>query len=188
MEQLELLRKIIETLEDVHVPYALVGSMASGAYGEPRMTRDIDIVADLRAEHVSRLCAAFPAAEYYVSKDAAFEAVLHRGQFNIIHAASANKIDIMLPRRGPWEEQQLSRARRMRIFSDLDCSVAAPEDVIIAKLRYYREGGSEKHVRDIAGILKVSCSLVDREYVARWAEALGLGGTWHGVLGKIAGG
>ncbi len=186
MEQLELLRRIIETLEDLHVPYALVGSMASGAYGEPRMTRDIDLIADLRPEHVSRLCAAFPAAEYYISREAAMEAVLRRGQFNLIHAASANKVDIMLPRRGPWEEQQLVRARRLRILPDRDCSVAAPEDVIIAKMRYYRDGGSEKHLRDIAGILKVSGALVDREYLARWAETLGLGEIWYRICGKIA--
>jgi hypothetical protein len=187
MEQLELLRKAVETLEDLHVAYVLVGSMASGAYGEPRMTRDIDLVADLRAEHVPLLCAAFPAAEYYVSKDAAMEAVLRRGQFNIIHASSANKIDFMIPRRGPWEEQQLARGRRLRIFPDRECSVAAPEDVIIAKMRYYRDGGSEKHLRDIAGILKVSGQLVERDYVERWAVELDLQVIWRKILGKING-
>ena len=50
---------------------------------------------------------------------------------------------------------------------------------------YYQEGGSEKHVRDIAGILKISSTMVDREYVARWAESLGLGDVWKAILGRV---
>jgi hypothetical protein len=63
--------------------------------------------------------------------------------------------------------------------------VASPEDVIIGKMLYYREGGSEKHLRDITGILKVSGDQVDRAYVARWAAELGVTEIWQAVLRRL---
>jgi len=50
----------------------------------------------------------------------------------------------------------LSHRRKLRILPDRDVFVARPEDVILSKMQYYREGGSEKHLRDITGMLKVS--------------------------------
>ncbi|MGB7629787.1 MAG: hypothetical protein WBM29_01750, partial [Candidatus Deferrimicrobium sp.] len=53
---------------------------------------------------------------------------------------------------------------------------------IIKKMEYSRDGASEKHLRDITGILKVSDAGLDRGYVARWAEAKGLTEIWKAVL------
>lgn len=187
MEQIEFLRKVVDAFEDLRIPYCLVGSFASAAYGEPRMTRDIDLVADLGPGEAPRLCAAFPPPEYHVSLQAATDAVLRRGQFNIIHSASANKVDVMVAGRGPWEVEEMARRRRIRLLPDRDCSVAAPEDVVIAKMLSYGEGGSEKHLRDITGILRVSGAIVDRGYVERWATELGLLGIWRAILRRLDG-
>ena len=63
--------------------------------------------------------------------------------------------------------------------------MARPEDVIVGKMVYYQEGGSEKHLRDITGILMVSGDDVDREYVAGWAERLGLAEVWAAILHRL---
>ena len=63
MEQFEFLRYAIAILERLKIPYALVGSWESGIYGEPRFTRDIDIVVDLAMGSVPGFCAAFPNGE-----------------------------------------------------------------------------------------------------------------------------
>ena len=62
---------------------------------------------------------------------------------------------------------------------------AAPEDVIIKKMEYYKEGGSEKHLRDIAGILKISGETVDRSYIAEWARRLDLVDIWDAIQKKL---
>src|SRR5438105_4821651 len=142
----------------------VVGSFASGAYGEPRLTQDIDIVISPTAPaELNRLCAAFPPDDFYASIDAALQA-LHQpaGQFNVIHPTSGNKIDFMIARKDEWGREQVARRQRMRLLPDRQGYVARPEDVIIGKMLYYQEGGSEKHLRDIAGILKVSGENVDR--------------------------
>jgi hypothetical protein len=185
VNQAELLRRAIDVLESEQIAYMLVGSFASMAYGEPRLTQDIDIVVDLAAEQLDAFCAAFPAEEYYVSRAAARQAVLRGGQFNVIHPTSGNKVDFMLVRRDDWGRAQLARRRRLTILPELNAYTASPEDVILGKLWYYREGGSEKHLRDIAAMLQVSGELIDKAYVADWARQLGLVDIWEAVLARL---
>ena len=185
MEQADLLRKVIDVLENLGGAYMIVGSIASGAYGEPRLTQDIDVVAELEYGDVDRLCEFFGSEEYYFSPEAARQAIRTAGQFNIIHPASGNKIDVMLPRQDAWGQCQLARRNRVVILPDMEGYTARPEDVILAKMQYYREGGSEKHLRDITGILKVSGEDVDRAYVNKWAEQLNLKEIWDAILRRL---
>jgi hypothetical protein len=164
-----------------------VGSYASSIWGEARFTQDIDIVVSLSAHNIDQLCEAFPAPEFYLSPIAAREAVERHSQFNVIHPTSGNKIDFMIAGSNPWSESQLQRGRRVPIFADHEVSIAAPEDVILGKLVYYREGGSDKHLRDIAGILSISGNQVDLPYTEKFARQLGVVDTWHEILKKIEG-
>ncbi|MGA2618356.1 MAG: hypothetical protein ABSF26_12150 [Thermoguttaceae bacterium] len=185
MEQAELLHHVVDVLEQQGITYLLVGSLASGVYGEPRLTHDIDVVVELRPDQAARLCTAFPSPEYYVSEQAARAAVATGGQFNVIHPASGNKIDFMIARRDAWGLSQISRRRREQILPGRPGYTAAPEDVILGKLWYYQEGGSEKHLRDIAGILQVSGDEIDMEYVGHWAQQLGLSDEWQAVIERL---
>jgi hypothetical protein len=112
------------------------------------------------------------------------EAVRSKSQFNIIHSTSGNKIDLLIVPAGAWGQTEISRRQRVQILPDLEGYCARPEDVILGKMVYYREGGSEKHLRDITGILKVSGDAVDRRYVSRWAEEMGLADIWRAILGR----
>jgi len=185
VEQVDLLRHLIDVLEGMGVPYMLVGSFASGAYGEPRLTQDIDVVVDLPQSRVGEFCGAFPSQEYYVSPEAASRAAECGGQFHIIHPTSGNKIDVLIARTDAYGRAQLARRQRVRILPDQDGYTARPEDVIIGKMEYYREGGSEKHLRDITGILMVSGDEVDRDYVTRWARELSLSEIWEAILRRL---
>jgi hypothetical protein len=188
VEQAELLRHVIAVLESQQLTYMVVGSYASSIYGEPRFTHDIDIVVQLAIDTANRLCAAFPSPEFYVSQTAAREAVSMRGQFNVIHPASGNKIDFMVARNDPWGRLQLTRRIRRPILPDQDAFVAAPEDVIVAKLWYYHEGGSDKHLRDIAAMLQTSGELINMQYVDQWAQQLGFADHWRAVVDRVHGG
>src|SRR3989304_5258952 len=92
----ELLGHIVEILERLQIPYIVTGSIASMAYGEPRLTNDIDIVADVEEKHISGLLEAFPPNEFYISEDMIRDAIRRKSQFNIIHPASGLKIDIII--------------------------------------------------------------------------------------------
>ena len=187
MEQIELLRLAIGVLENLNVPYAIVGSYGSSVFGEPRFTRDIDIVVALTESVVAAFCEAFPEPDFYLSEAAVRDAVRGRSQFNLLHPTSGNKVDFILPRNDPWGRTQLSRATRIRLQPDLEAFVAAPEDVIVGKLWYFSEGGGDRHLRDIAGILRVSGERVDRDAVERWAKELGYLEGWRQVTALVDG-
>jgi hypothetical protein len=184
MEPSDLLRYVVEVCERLGLRYFVTGSMATIFFGEPRLTNDIDIVVDLPRERMADFATAFPAAEFYVSEEAIGRAVLRRGQFNVIHPASGLKVDVMIPSPTPFNDSRFRRIRRLQPAPDYEAMFASPEDVILKKLEYYREGGSEKHIRDIAGILRISGKHIDRTYLEEWADRLGLAEIWAKVLGS----
>ena len=186
MEQAEVLSYVFELLERLGLPYMVVGSFASAAYGEPRSTLDLDVVIEITAPDIDRLCAAFPPSDFYVSLDAAKAALkLPAGQFNVLHATSGFKIDFMIARKDAWGKAQLSRRQRVPILPGIMGYAARPEDIIIGKMLYYQEGGSEKHMRDITGMLKTVPAEIDKGYISQWATKLDLDDIWQVVLDRL---
>ena len=182
----ELLQVIADFFESHQIVYRVVGSMASIAYGENRFTNDIDIVADLRSRHVDSLCDFFPPPDYFIARHAVEDAIRKRFQFNIIHVTSGLKIDVMLPKATEYAALEQSRARRLSDPDGLSAWFAAPEDVILNKLIFFQLGGIEKHLRDIAGIIKVKQDELDLDYIHVWSEKLNVASEWGLVKQRIA--
>lgn len=178
MEQHELLRHAARCFDKHGIRYFVTGAVAAIAYGEPRLTIDIDIVADLREDEIPKLKGCYPEGEFYFDEDSAKRAVSARSQFNIIHPESGLKIDVMISRGDEFDENRFRRARRLRLLEDTEVAFASPEDVILKKMAFYRDGGSEKHLRDIAGILKISAGGIDLAYIGEWAKKLDLEEIW----------
>ncbi len=185
MGPFELLQKVVETFERLQIPYLVTGSIAAMAYGEPRLTNDIDIVAAIEKKHVSDLLKAFPDNEFYISKEMISDAIVNQGQFNIIHPASGLKVDVIIRQNTSFDNSRFRRIRRIYPAESYQANFASPEDVIIKKMEYYREGGSEKHLRDITGILKISGDVVDKNYISEWANRLGLTDIWDAVQKRL---
>lgn len=178
MEQDELLLFTANALDRLAIRYALVGSFASGIWGEARFTQDIDLVVELAEDQVDSLCAAYPEDEFYVSPAAVRDAVAARRPFNVIHPRSGNKVDFMMQGTDPWQLGELDRAIRISLGDGCEISVASPTDVIIGKLAYFAEGRSDKHLRDIVGILRISGANVDRALVDAAATSFALMSEW----------
>ncbi len=186
MEQSELLRFLVTALENLNLSYFITGSTVTIFYGEPRFTNDIDVVVDLPEKQVPAFCRQFPEAEFYLSEEAVRDAIERRSQFNIIHPRSGLKIDVMIPPASEFNTSRFARARRIHAGADWDALFATPEDAIIKKLEYYREGGSDKHLRDIAGVLKTSGPEIDLEYLEFWIQSLELSEVWRSVRQKMS--
>lgn len=183
----ELLQKVITAFEELNIHYIVTGSVASMAYGEPRLTNDIDIVADIKLEQIAFLERYFPHDEFYFDRNMAINAINNKSQFNIIHPAAGLKVDIILYKDTEFDRTRFTRSKRIQPAEEYRADFAAPEDVIIKKMEYYKEGGSDKYLRDITGILKVSGRDVDREYIITWAKKLGLMKIWEAVETRVSG-
>jgi hypothetical protein len=186
MELFELLQKIVKVFEQLAIPYLVTGSVASMAYGEPRLTNDIDIVVDLKLFHIPALLAAFPKEDYYIDDEMIKEAIHRIGQFNIIHPSSGLKVDVIIKGDIPFDQSRFERTRKI-YPGPYSADFASPEDVIIKKMEYYKLGGSEKHLRDITGIFKISGDSIDREYISQWATKLDLNEIWDMLKRRLEG-
>ncbi len=176
------LSPFLEPLERLGFPYCITGSVAASVYGEPRLTADVDIVLLLRIRDVAALRSAFPEGDYYVPPDETLKLELARdlrGMFNLIHHTSQFKADIYLAARDPLHAWALAHRRRIELGEGNrgGAWIAPPEYVILRKLEYLREGGQDKHVRDIRFILAVTA--VDRAFLETEVERLGLWEQWR---------
>jgi hypothetical protein len=182
MEQSELLRYVCTVFERLEIKYLVTGSQATLVFGEPRFTNDIDIVADLRLDNLTAFVNAFPDEEFYLSREAAREAISRREMFNIIHPTSGLKIDVMIAAETPFDRARMNRGRQVQIAPDFVAMFASPDDVILKKMEFYKIAGSEKHLRDIAGVLKISGDKLDRNYIAQNAARAGVLDIWQRIL------
>jgi hypothetical protein len=159
------------------------GSVAVVVYGEPRLTHDVDLVAVLEPQHIAGMAQAFPPADFYCppEEEIRLEAERdQRGHFNLIHHQTGFKADVYLAGRDPLHAWALARTRRLDIDGE-PIVLAPPEYVIVRKLEFFREGGSEKHLRDIRSILATSPDQVDRGEMERLVSERGLQEAWSRV-------
>jgi hypothetical protein len=180
LPELELLRRVKDIFERLGIFYFVTGSIASITYGEPRTTNDIDIVASIQAFHVRALCEAFQSPEFYMSEDAARDAVRTHFQFNILHPSTGLKVDVIIPGETEFDRNVAKRVLRLNVADDLATTMISPEDVVLHKLLFYCAGESDKHLRDIAGVMRVHG--VDREYITSWADKLEVRDIWEAVV------
>jgi len=169
---------IIEALEQLQVSYHIGGSFAIAAYGVPRASVDVDLVAELRLEHVEWFVARLQ-GRYYVNGERVREAILEQSSFNLVDMETAMKVDVFIPERTPFADQEQARARSELFEVALGPRfffVKSPEDLVLRKLRWYRDGGevSERQWSDVVGLLRAQAVMLDDEYLRRWATELGV--------------
>jgi hypothetical protein len=177
-ELLEALGPVVEGLQELGVSYVITGSVAALAYGMYRSTADVDILADLRPEHVEPLVARL-ADTYYIDADMLYDAIQHRSSCNLIHLESMLKIDLFIPGDEQFETLTFQRARVEEYNTpkgEYGFRFTSPEDLILRKLEWYRHTGltSERQWGDILGVLKVQAPVLDFDYMRGWAQRLGL--------------
>lgn len=186
----EPFRCFIEPLEGAAIPYCVTGSVAAGIYGEPRPTRDIDVVLLVRMNELPGFRAAFPIEHYYVPPTEVIVNELARGQrgcLNLYHHVTGFKCDLFFVVRDELHIWAIAN-RRLGTYGDSPLWLAPPEYVILRKLEYFREGGQDKHINDMRGMLAVT--KVDRAFIEHHIERLGLAEQWAELLQayRLAGG
>ena len=166
-----LLADVIPRLDRAGVPYMVTGSLASSYYGEPRSTRDLDIVIDPDAASLERLVDELVEGRFYVDRDAALEALHDRSQFNAMDA-DATKIDFVIRRIVRSRSRSSARRERADLLGT-PAFVATAEDVVLSKLEWAVETDSDRQLSDAAAILAIDDGL-DLAYIDRWAAVLGV--------------
>jgi hypothetical protein len=163
---------VIEVLESLDISYMVVGGFAAIFYGEPRLTIDVDIVIDMRWEHIRPFVAAFPIPDYYVSEEGIRDSLLRRYPFNVIQPTTGAKVDLVPLPRDSFTRAAFQRRQRM-VYDEAGRSAdfITPEDIVIAKLIAHRKTGSDKHLQDAQGVLVMQWGELDLEAMRLSAQA-----------------
>lgn len=164
-------------LDGLGIRYLVGGSFASSVHGEPRSTNDVDIVADVRLEHLDAFVEAV-SKDYYLSRTAAREAIRAGASFNVIHVGAALKVDVFVAGNDPFNEERLEKRQLIEIFGDPPASiyVDTAEHSVLRKLEWFRRGGevSDRQWRDVVAILRLQGASLDGPHLATWADRLGV--------------
>lgn len=177
----ELFLLFVRPLNRAGIRYVVTGSVAAIFYGEPRLTHDVDFVVFLRDADFEALGKGFPATEFYLPPPETIVAEARReqrGHFNIIHLETGFKADLYLTGRDELNAWAFKLRRAVQLAGET-VVLAPAEYVIVRKLEYYREGGSEKHLRDIRSMLAVSGDQLDRSALNDWVQRRGLQAEWR---------
>jgi hypothetical protein len=181
------LATLAAALDSLRIPYLIGGSLASSAHGVLRATLDVDILAGVSAAHAGALCAALGDG-WYADADHIRQALAAGRAFNLIHIASARKFDVF-PATSEFHASELARATRLEldVFGERAIyPVATAEDILLAKLMWYREGGqvSQRQWSDITGLLE-SNQAPDLTYLRNWSRKLGIEELLHRAINGI---
>ena len=172
MTQDEGVRDFLGILERLGIATLVVGSYASNAWGHPRATHDLDLVVELEERKATQLVRQLD-AEYYADEEAALEAVRMKRMFNVIHVSSGTKVDLWVRPETEYEEARFARRKQVDLWG-MKVSVASAEDVILAKLLWFRKGGqvSNNQWNDSRGVWEVQGDGLDVGYLDTWAGKL----------------
>lgn len=170
-EELEVLKVVTERLNRTNIPYMVSGSMAANYYTVPRMTRDIDIVIELKEKDIDKFVELF-AGDFYLNREMIKKEVRRYGIFNLIHNQYVIKIDFVVKKSSAFQDTEFSRKRQVLIKSSHVWFIS-PEDLVISKLNWAKESHSEIQLKDVRNLLETVDNL-DFKYIDKWISQLGL--------------
>ena len=175
---LSAVEPVIRAFEKIGIDYYIGGSVASSAYGLARATLDVDMVSDLKIQHVHPLVEML-GTDYYIDEDMILNAIERRSSFNLIHIETMIKVDVFLSKDDSFSKEAFKRKRKESLDIEAGAAefyFASCEDIILNKLLWFRKGDnvSESQWSDVLGVLKVQGESLDKEYLMHWAGKIGI--------------
>ncbi len=170
--QQEFLLRLTRLLGEAGIPYMTTGSTSSSIHGRPRATQDVDIVIDSTHDQLDSFISLL-GQDYYVSRDAASEALRRRGMFNVIGLDGGWKADLIIRRDRPFSHEEFRRRHRIEVMGQA-LWIAASEDIILSKLEWMKGRDSDIQYSDALGIAIAQWGNLDLAYLEKWAVELGV--------------
>lgn len=190
LEYSEFALLVLEALDAVGIPYLIGGAVAAWAWGEPRATRDLDLVIQITEGAIAKFSEELKKRNMLLPTDIIQERLKdNRGDvpLNAIHSSSGYKADLYLLREG---DHFRAEAFKRRVLVDLgpglgELYLHTPEDLILNKLIYYSVSQQTKHIRDIAAIVQTMGDNLDSDYIQRWVDEKELHALWKTIKLQI---
>jgi hypothetical protein len=183
--ELKNLLTFLRKIEFLSLDYMITGSVASILYGKPRLTQDMDVVVIFPLSKVKAFVGSFDINDYYCPPDEAVQEAVQlgeKGHMNVIDQKTGFKIDLYPAGDDELTKWGFENRKQIELIENEEVWVAPPEYVILKKLAYHNEGGSQKHIEDIKGMLEVSGDQINTSFIEKWVSKSELTDGWASVL------
>ncbi len=177
----EFIADVVSRLEGASIEYMIGGSVASSIYGEPRTTRDIDIVVEVTSDSLASLFAGLDRSRMHVDEPPRDQPVLAGQVYNLLDTHGGWKADLVVRKARSFSVNEFARRVRRDVLGTA-AMVASAEDVLLTKLEWSQVSGSSRQIDDARGIVTVQGDRLDFEYLRRWAAELGVVELLEGLL------
>lgn len=162
-----LLKKIAEQLEKAGIPYMIIGGQAVLVYGEPRLTKDIDITVGINVDEIGKIIS--------ITKKLGLKNLVENVEdftkktmvLPVVDQKSGIRIDVVFSF-SPYEIQAIERTTPIK-FGKTTVRFASLEDVVIHKII----AGRPRDIEDVKSILLKNKNY-DRQYVLKWLKEFDL--------------
>jgi hypothetical protein len=169
--------QVVAALERMDMAYIIGGSLATAVHGVARATMDVDLLVDIHVSQVDMLVQQL-GDDFFADVEMMRNAIRQGMSFNLIHKETMFKVDIFPKANRPFDQSQLERRISLPLAMDPErmAYIASPEDNILAKLDWYRQGGevSDRQWQDVINVISIQGDRLDREYLKKWAVQLGV--------------
>jgi predicted nucleotidyltransferase len=162
---------VIETLQHLHVPFMIVGSLATNFHGVPRSTRDADFVVQLTPDALREISAHL-GDRFRLQPQTSFETITGTTRHVFRLAKSPFIVELFELTDDPHDVERFARRQRVQVFGQA-AFVATAEDTIVTKLRWARHGHRTKDIEDVRNVIAVQQESLDWDYIRRWCTTHG---------------
>lgn len=178
----KLLIQVVSILNQLKINYFITGGLARAVWGTPRSTSDIDVVVKILESQVDLLAKALRKISKlgYIDEDTAREAIRDKGEFNFIDPDSGLKVDFWVAKNNEKSLSEFSR-KVLKNIGGTKIYFISPEDLILNKLEWHKQGGSHVQLEDVRSVLKSSEKRLDMGYLKKQAVKIGL----SDILGEL---
>lgn len=156
-----LLKLLASELDRARIPYMVIGGQAVQLYGEPRMTRDIDLTLGLGVEGLDRVLGVCGRCGLKPLPAAPADFVRETMVLPALEERTGIRVDFVFSF-AAYERQAIGRSRPVEL-GGVSVRFAAVEDVVIHKL----VAGRPRDLEDARTIIVKNPGL-DRGYVDGW--------------------
>lgn len=184
MNDLQIIAALSALLSDLEIPHAVAGSLASSAWGEQRYTNDADFLLGLDPDKAASFLSRLPEG-FHVEESDIHQALSSHSpfpSFQLLFEPAMFKIDCFVAG-DAWQLEKLGRAKRLEIWEGVFVPFASPEDMIIAKCRWFDLGHriSDRQWNDLMRLYEVQRFNLDTAYIERWLGHFGLMDLWEEI-------
>lgn len=178
-EEIDVLKTVIGRLDEAKIPYMITGSIAGNFYSIPRMTRDIDMIAEINLSDTKKIYELFK-DDFYIDEEQVTAAVKEQEMFNIIHNEAIVKVDFIVRKNSEYRRLEFSR-RKYFDFEGMKIAIVSPEDLIISKLFWAKESHSEMQINDVKNLM-ASVENLNYNYIKKWVKELDIENIFNEAL------